>query len=128
MVILLAGTSSIGRVTIAERAVEEHPEWKHLALEVFEETIPEGEEKDFHLQLIKRCADELEKVGMHLFLTLPEDSPHRVLLGEALKPNCITVNLGNGPEDEYDYIIDPATRSVNDVTAFLHAIMTPSDE
>ena len=128
MVILLDGTSQVARVTIAEKAVESHPEWKHLALEVFDETIPEGEDKDFHLQVIKRCADELAKANMHLFLTLPADSPHRWLLSQALKPDCISVHLGSDEGGEYDYAIDPTIRSVNDVTAFLNELMTPSDE
>lgn len=127
MVILLDGTSQVARVTIAEKAADENPAWKHLALEVFEESAAEIEEKDFHLQVIKRCAEELEKSGLHLLLTMPANSPHRVMLSEALKPGCITVHLGDEEDGDFDYVIDPATRSVNDIAAFLHAIMTPTD-
>lgn len=128
MVILLDGSSGIGRTTIAENAVALHPEWKHLALEVIAEAIPDDpEQKDFHLQVIKKCAVELEKDNMHLLLTMPTDAPQRDLLVLALKPNCITVHLGTDEEKDYDYVIDPATRSVNDVTSFLDHIMQPSD-
>lgn len=128
MVILLDGSSQTARVTIAERAVEEHPEWKHLALEVMEEAVPEGEDADFHLQLIKRCAEELEKSGLHLLLTMPSTATHRDLLAIALKPNCITVHLGNNDDSDYDHVIDASTRSVNDVAELLHELMTSSDD
>ena len=86
--------------------------------------MPQEEESDAHLSVIRTCAEELAKEGMHLMLTLPGDSPHRDLLATALQPTCITVHLG-GPDDggEYDFVIDPTTRSVNDVAAFLHTVM-----
>lgn len=128
MVILLDGTSQVARVTIAERAAAENPAWKHLALEVFEESAADIEEKDFHLQVIKRCAEELERSGLNLLLTMPADSPHRTMLAEALQPRCITVHLGSEDDGEFDFVIDPNTRSVNDVAAFLHALMTPETD
>lgn len=127
MVILLDGTSQVARVTIAEQATADHPMWKHLALEVFEESASEIEEKDFHLQVIKRCAEELARSGMHLLLTLPSDSPHRALLAKALKPNCTTVHIGEDEDDSSDFTVDP-TATVNDITALLHTIMTPADD
>jgi hypothetical protein len=124
MVILLDGSSSMGRVTIAEKAVAEHDNWRHLALEVLAEAaLPEGEESDAHLQVIRKCADELAKEDMHLMLTMPGDSPHRDLLAMALQPGCITVHLGSEEDGEYDFVIDPNVRSVNDVTKFLHTVM-----
>lgn len=116
----------MGRNTIAAKAVEAHPTWKHLALEVIEEASPQGEDADFHLQVIKRCAEELAKENMHLFLTLPSESEQYDALALALKPDCTTVHLGEETDGEYDYVIDPASRSVNDVTALLHVIMKES--
>jgi hypothetical protein len=127
MVILLDGSSRMGRITIAENAIEAHPAWKHLALEVIEEATPDDEEKDFHLQVIRRCAEELEKENMHLFLTMPGDEPNREPLALALKPKCITVHLGDEEDGEYDHVIDPSSKTVNDVTKFLDAIMAPYD-
>lgn len=123
MVILLDGSSSMGRAAIAEKAIEQFPSWKHLALEVIEQTPNDEEEKDFHLQVIKRCVEELDKSNLHLVLTLPGDSVHRELLAVALKPDCITVHLGKKEDGEYDYVIDPNVKSVNDVTKFLHTLM-----
>lgn len=123
MVILLDGTSQIARATIAEAATIDHPTWKHLALEVFEESAAAAPEANFHLQVIKRCAEELERSGLHLLLTLPADSPHRGMLARTL--DCTTVHLGAEEDGSYDFVIDPMTTSVNDVTALLHTLMTP---
>jgi chloramphenicol 3-O-phosphotransferase len=124
MVILLDGSSSMGRVTIAEKAVDEHESWRHLALEVLAEAaMPAEEESEAHLQVIKKCVEELAKDDLHLILTLPADSPHRDLLAMALQPDCITVHLGSADDGEYDFVIDPGVRSVNDVAKFLHTIM-----
>lgn len=117
----------MGRVTIAEKAVDEHESWRHLALEVLAEAaMPQEEESEGHLQVIKKCVEELEKDGLHLILTLPAESPHRDLLASALQPGCITVHLGDSDDGEYDFVIDPSVRSVNDVAKFLHTIMDPS--
>lgn len=128
MVILLDGTSQIARATIAEAATADYPAWKHLALEVFEESAAEVEEADFHLQVIKRCAEELERSNLHLLLTLPADSPHRKMLARTLQPGCTTVHLGTDDDGTYDFVVDPMTTSVNDVTALLHTLMTPQSD
>lgn len=123
MVILLDGTSKMGRIAIAEQIVEKNPAWKHLALEVIEGAAPPDQEEDFHAQVVKRCADELEKDNLHLVLTLPGDSDQFALLSRALKPNVITVHLGGENEGDYDYVIDPNAKSVKDVVKFLETIM-----
>lgn len=124
MVILLDGSSSIGRNTIADKAVSEHPSWRHLALEVLAESaLPAEQESEGHLQIIKKCVEELEKENLHLILTLPTESPHRTLLASALAPACTTVHLGAQHDTGYDFVIDPSVRSVNDVVKFLHTMM-----
>lgn len=128
MVILLDGSSSVGRVTIAEKAVAEHEAWRHLALEVFADaSVPGGEESEGHLKVIKTCAESLAADGLHLLLTLPSDSPHRDILAEALKPDCTTVHLGSAEDGDYDFAIDPSSSSVNDVVALLDTIMNEAE-
>lgn len=123
MVILLDGTSKMGRIAIAEQLVEKNQAWKHLALEVIEGATPPDQDKDFHAQVVKRCADELEKDNLHLILTLPGESEQFAMLSRALKPDVITVHLGKDPAGEYDYVIDPNAKSVKDVVKFLETIM-----
>ena len=121
----------MGRVTIAEKAVAEHKNWRHLALEVLAEAaLPADVESEAHLAVIQKCVEELAKDDLHLLLTLPADSPHLQLLSSALQPSCFTVHLGDSRDGEYDFVIDPNVRSVNDVAKFLHTVMDskPDDE
>lgn len=123
MVILLDGTSKLGRVTIAETAIESFPAWKHLAIEVIAGATPEEAEEDLHIQVVARCAQELSQDGLHLLLTLPSDSPDHPKLVSALEPECITVHLGNASDGNFDHALDPHTQSMKDVVNALHAIM-----
>lgn len=119
----------MGRITIAEKAVEMHKAWRHLALEVLAESaLSEETESEGHLVIIKQCVDALEKDDLHLILTMPADAAQREILAEGLQPNCMTVHLGSQEDGEYDFIIDPSVRSVNDVTKFLHTIMEGENE
>lgn len=129
MVLLLSGSSQITRATIAEKAVERHPSWKHLALEVIEQTTPDNvEEQTFHLQLIERCVQELSRDGLHLLLSLPEKASQHDALVEALAPHCTTVHLGVDTEGRFDFAIDPKSTTVNEVVALLARLMEQSEE
>ena len=44
-------------------------------------------------------------------------------LAESLRPDCVTVHLGDAEDGDYDVVIDPS-ESVNDVTATLRGIMS----
>jgi hypothetical protein len=123
MVILLDGTSKMGRIAIAEQLVEKNQAWKHLALEVIEGATPPDQDEDFHAQVVKRCAEELGRDNLHLMLTLPGESEQFAMLSRALKPNVVTVHLGKDGEGDYDYVIDPNAKSVKDVVKFLETIM-----
>ena len=122
MVILLDGLSQLSRAAIAEKAVEQKPSWQHLALEVIEQSVENPEQWDFHLQLIKRCAEELSETGMHLILTLPGDSDHLPAIARILKPRCTTVHLGLESDGAYDAYISPRA-TVNDAVQSLHLLM-----
>ncbi len=123
MVILLDGTSAMARTAIAESIAETLPTWKHLSLEVIEGAMPEDaaspEYKEQHIEIVRRCAEELEKDGMHLVLSLPESREHLELLRDALAPRCIAVHIGEGDEDQYDYSFDSSVSSVKDIVTFL---------
>jgi hypothetical protein len=127
MVILLDGTSAMARTAIAESIVERIPTWKHLSLEVIEGAMPEDiESEDYreqHVEIVSRCAAELEKDGLHLVLSLPESHKHLTLLRDALAPRCIAVHIGEGHEDEYDYTFDSSISSVKDIVTFLEHLI-----
>ncbi len=125
MIILLDGTSAMGRATIAEKVTERLPAWKHLALEVIQEVAPEvsDEEKEQHLEIVRRCAEELAKDNFHLILSMPH-SPERVqMLRQGLDDVMIAVHLGEGDEEGYDYAFDASVSSVNDIVTFLQHLI-----
>lgn len=115
----------MSRNTIAEQITELLPEWKHLALEVIQGAMPEDrkEELEQHVEIVRRCAAELEKDGMHLILSMPESEEHLKLLRHGLAPYCIAVHLGEGDEDNYDYAFDSSITSVKDIVTFLQHLI-----
>ena len=111
----------MGRTAIAEKISELMPQWKHLALEVIQEVKPEEneEQKEQHLEIIRRCAEELAKDNLHMILSMPH-SPERVqMLRDGLNDMCIAVHLGVGDEEGYDYVFDTSVSSINDIVTFL---------
>jgi hypothetical protein len=125
MVILLDGTSAMGRTAIAESMVELLPTWKHLSLEVIEGAMPieSAEYKEQHIEIVRRCAEELEKDDLHLILSMPESRNHLEHLRAALAPRCIAVHIGDATEDGYDYAFDSSISSINDIVTFLQHLV-----
>lgn len=120
MVILLDGTSAMGRSAIAEQISDMRPSWKHLALEVIAETSKNNpDDAAQHVEIVKRCMEELAKEDLHLILSMPESPTHLSLLREGLAPHCIAVHLGEGDEEAYDFAFDASVTSVKDIVAFL---------
>ena len=128
MVILLDGTSSMGRTAIAEQVVEILPAWRHLALEVIQEYTPPREGADEHMrhiEIVRKCALELERDGLHLILSMPESAEQAYLLRTTLdpEPRCITIHLGEGDEEGYDYAFDSSISSVKEIVGFLETLI-----
>lgn len=125
MVILLDGTSAMGRTTIAEQITDMMPAWKHLSLEVIQSGSP-GDSPDYHAQhaeIVHRCAEELEKDGMHLILSMPESPEHFALLRESLGRSCVAIHIGEGDEEGYDFTFDSSVSSVKDIVTFLEKLI-----
>lgn len=125
MVILLDGTSALGRATIADQITAMMPAWKHLSLEVIQGPDPAVSEeyRDQHMEIVRRCAEELEKSGLHLLLSMPESEEHLGILRESLAPKCIAIHIGEGDEENYDFTFDSSVNSVKDIVAFLQNLM-----
>lgn len=115
----------MARTAIAESIVELLPTWKHLSLEVIEGAAPiaSPDYRDQHIEIVRRCAEELEKDGLHLVLSLPESPEHLELLRDALAPHCLAVHIGEGDEDSYDYSFDSSVSSIKDIVTFLQHLI-----
>lgn len=125
MVILLDGTSAMGRTTIAEQITSVLPAWKHLSLEVIQNGI-RGDSPEYHAQhaeIVHRCAEELEKDGMHLILSMPESPEHFTLMKNSLGRSCVAIHIGEGDEEGYDFTFDSSVSSVKDIVAFLEKLI-----
>lgn len=121
MVILLDGTSTIGRTAIAEKIVELLPGWRHLSMDVMQAGIPEDEEDylEQHTEIVRRCAEELQKDGLHMILSMPESPKQLAQLREGLAPHCVAIHIGEGDEETYDFSFDSSVSSVKDIVTFL---------
>lgn len=121
----------MGRNAIAEQITQILPEWKHLALEVIQNAMPDEakEARDQHVEIVRRCAVELEQDGMHLILSMPESKEHLKLLRDGLAPNCVTVHLGteNDTSGNYDYTFDSSVTSMKDIVTFLQHLIRDID-
>ncbi len=134
MVILLDGTSAMGRTTIAEQISAAMPAWKHLSLEVIQNGI-RGESEEHraqHAEIVRRCAEELEQDDMHLILSMPEAPEHFALLRDTLGRSCIAIHIGEGDEEGYDFTFDSSVSSIKDIVTFLENLIdrlaTESDD
>lgn len=125
MVILLDGASAVVRAAIASSAVEAFPTWQHLALETMQGASGTPEERAFHLQLIRRCVEELAGEHMHLLLTLPAEARQYREIADALQPNCLTVHIGEESDGPYDRYIDPQAK-VFEAMQLLSSVMESS--
>ncbi len=122
MVLLLDGASALVRSTIALQAIKRNPAWQHLALESMQGASGTPEERAMHLRLIKQCAQELAAQDMHLFFTLSAESKQIHEIAAALRPDCITVHLGEKEDGTYDRIL-PLSVTLPDVLTVLDAYM-----
>ncbi len=115
----------MGRTAIAEQITALMPAWKHLSLEIIQNGLP-GESEEYreqHMEIVRRCAEELEKDDMHLLLSMPESQEHLALMRTALTPRCIAVHMGEGDEEGYDFIFDSSVSSVKDIVTFLQHLI-----
>ena len=127
MIILLCGTSDIGRRMLAEKIVREHDTWKHLPLErVYELTqkqnLQADEEDPMFVRIACHCAKEMEEQGFHVVLSHPSGTEDIELMREELGPRFVGFHIGpvegeasdDRVEELFDYLIDSSRHSVND--------------
>jgi hypothetical protein len=129
MVILLSGNSAMGRAAIAEKVTEMQPNWKHLALEVIQEmSSEESEEKRLqHLEIVKRCVEELAKDDLHLILTMPYSREHVEMLKSGLD-GSVAIHVGEGEEEGFDYVFDGSVSSMKDIATFIQHLIGTDPE
>lgn len=133
MVILLAGTSDIGRSTIAHAVVSGKQDWRHLPMENLVEAvalqkIDLTEDESVLAKIASHCAEELFEDGFHLVLSLSninQMSPIR----DAMESECLTVVLGDeGADVDADCVIDTTTHSAKESAEMIDQLIKASQE
>jgi hypothetical protein len=131
MVILLAGSSDVGRSAIARAVTVDRPQWRHLPLENLTEAvrlqqIDLSEDESVLARIASHCAQELREDGFNLILSLPT-TEHVPALKEQLQDGCLTVVLGDA-DPAADCVIDTAVRTVKDSAEIIDGLIAASQQ
>ncbi len=123
MVILLAGSTRIGRAAIANRMVKEMGEWRHLPVEELSELQPLEqvdirERSDVMLRIACKCAEELQDQGYHIIISCDFSPTALTVAKDELGDRIIGVHMGSQPEIErsdFMHRLDAKTVTVGEV-------------
>jgi hypothetical protein len=132
MVILLAGSSDLGRSAIARAVTVDRPQWRHLPLENLTEAvrlqqIDLSEDESVLARIASHCAQELFEDGFNLILSLPT-TEHVPALREELQQGCLTVLLGDDEGADADCVIDTAVQTVKDSAKIIEGLIKASQK
>jgi hypothetical protein len=114
MLLLLEGSSDIGRALIAQRIVRAEKNWRHMAMEDLRELTVHykmgvGDNDAAIVQLACHLANELRHDGIHLMISSPA-APHlATMLMEESAGESRSIHLGNAEEVEnepFDCVVD----------------------
>jgi hypothetical protein len=131
MVILLAGSSRLGRSAIANRLVKEDKQWRHLPLEDLEELQPlkdiEGPEReDVMLRIACQCAIELTEQGFHLIISCDYRPSAFAVAQDELGDGVQCVHLGSTEEIEgssFPHQLDAKRATVGEAYKYLMSLL-----
>jgi hypothetical protein len=131
MVILLSGSSSLGRSAIANRVVKEDKQWRHLPLEDLEALQPlkdiQGEERgDVMLRIACQCALELTEQGFHLIISCDYEPSALAIVQDELGDSVVCVHLGSIEELErsaFPYQLDAKRATVGEAYKYLMSLL-----
>jgi hypothetical protein len=129
MILLLSGASETARSLVVDKILDQHKDWKHLALEDLRENEVWEDEEDVTLEdvfgtmIACDCAKDVQKEGCHIVIT----SPSSYLIStvqDAFDNAAVTVHMGKAedPED-FTHVLDPKKTSLNETHAFLEELI-----
>ncbi len=126
MILHLAGSSETARALLADRLLDTHKDWRHLALEdLFEDEIPEDIDASgvFGMMVAEQVMQDELAEGHHLIVTMPFPA-FLPLLREEIETEHVAVYLGNDPDPalEFDYVLDGGRHSTSDILNVLEEI------
>lgn len=135
MILLFAGSTPIIRGALAEKIVDEHSRWRHLAVEELAESAESGSGEDFDpeklFEIVCNCAKTMEKENYHLILSLTDATELLPMIRETIEEDFLSVYLGDPKEntiEAFDHIIDTSAASLNDIYAFIKPLIEDSPD
>jgi hypothetical protein len=124
MVILLTGASGFVRGAVAESAISDRPDWRHLNVEDL--VASAGGDEEGVLVVLEKCVSEMKKEGFSLILSLPADEGFVSALRRRLIDH-VTVFIGKEeelpPSLNPDEVMDSAKVSLQESMAFMSYII-----
>lgn len=137
MIVLISGTSDIGRRMLAEKMSQEDASWRHLPLERVAQLVHmqkldtrDGNEQMF-IRIACHCAQQMNEEGFHVVLSHPTATDEVDVMREELGPKFLAFYLGHVDEEEvdedvettFDYLIDSGRHSVNDAYTLMMDVL-----
>ena len=113
---------------LAEKFLEDHADWKHLALEDLREEEEWTDEIDmqdmFGTMVACDCAIEEYERGTSVLITCPSMALVDTVQ-DAMPDTMVTIYLGvDAVGKEFDHQIDTSEHSANETFAFLNSLVT----
>jgi hypothetical protein len=131
MVILLAGSSRLGRAAIANRLVKEDKQWRHLPIEDLEALQPlkdiQGDEReDVLLRIACQCALEMQEQGFHLIISCDYQPAAFAIAQDELGDAVQCVHMGSTEEIErsaFPHQLDAKRSTVSEAYKYLLSLL-----
>lgn len=117
MIVLIEGSSDLGRALIAQHMVRAKQNWRHMAIDDLRELTVHyhmgvGDNDTILLRLACHLAKELQPDDIHLMISAPA-APHLVeILEEESAGECRSIHLGTHDEigdAPFDCVLDTKT-------------------
>lgn len=131
MIVLIEGSSDLGRALIAQRLTRAQENLRHMAMDDLRELTVHykmgmGDNDKILLQLACHLAKELQSDGIHLMISSPL-APHLVaILEEEAKGECRSIHLGAPEEVDgagFDCIVDTGKTSTADACRIIGELL-----
>jgi len=129
MILLLSGASETARAVVVDKILDDHKDWKHLALEDLREDgewVEEeiGMEEVFGTMIACDCAKDEQEGGFHIIISSP--SVYLIeTVRSAFNEQITTVHMGKeGDGDEtFSHVLNPRSHSAKDTHVFLEKLI-----
>tara|TARA_Y100000310_G_scaffold138056_1_gene136968 strand:+ start:467 stop:862 length:396 start_codon:yes stop_codon:yes gene_type:complete len=129
MILLLSGASETARALIVDNILDDHKDWRHLALEDLREdgdwsdTEDIGMEEIFGTMIACDCAREVQMEGCHIIITCP--SVHLIETVRSSFSDATTIHMGDQKDcdETFSHILSPKKHSVKDTCSFLESLI-----